>query len=512
VTFGALLRGSLLYTIGSVVPRIGIFLLLPIYTLGMGPADFGIFSLMLSLAGLLTILYRLGLDGALLRFHFDVGSPRAAGLYWTMASITLVAGLALSLLIGTVAGPIFGAVFAGVALVPFGWLAIGIALLTAFQYVPITWFRAVEKPGRVVVFGFLTFGVGAIVTLGLVLGLHMGAIGGLLGQLASGVVVVLVTVALLVRRRPPGFDRDLAVEGLRFGLPLVPHSIAGWVLNLSDRWVIGLTLVGLSAAGIQSAIGIYSLGYQLGQVVAVVAIALNTAWVPFFYARGEHERGPDLLREMTTLSVAALAILTAFVGALAPEVVSVLAPASWGAGASVAAVVTPLIAVACLVQGFYFMAVSPIFLQRRTAILPIFTLAGGALNVGLNILLIPMIGVVGAGWSTIAGYAALTAGTLWYARRGYPLRFDGLRLAAILAVVSVAILAAQIITPTGLIRAGLSHLAIGAAAAAIIAVIVVRPWGRARSLVAASTPIAPARPAPDGGPPPSEPSAGSAPS
>ncbi len=495
MTFGSLLRGSLLYTIGSVVPRVGIFLLLPIYTLGMGPAEFGTFSLMLSLAGLLTILYRLGLDGALLRFHFDVGSRRTAALYWTMAAITLLAGIAMSLILGTVVAPIFSTVFAGVALVPYGWLAIGIALLTAFQYVPTTWFRAVETPGRVVIFGFATFIGGAVVTLWLVLGLRLGAVGGLLGQLASGVVVVAVTLALLARRQPPTFDPELAAEGLRFGLPLVPHSIAGWVLNLSDRWVIGLT-IGLSVAATQTAIGIYALGYQLGQVVAVVAIALNTAWVPFFYPRGEHELGPGLLREMTTLSVGALAILTAFVGVLAPEVVSVLAPSSWGSEASIAAVVAPLVAVACLVQGFYFMAVSPIFLQRRTAVLPVFTLAAGALNVGLNILLIPRLGVVGAAWSTIAGYAALTVGTVWWARRGYRLQLDVARLLAILVVDAVAIAASQALVPQGLIRSGLVHLAIGALAAGAIAVIVLQPWSRARTLVAATVPAAPTLPVP----------------
>jgi O-antigen/teichoic acid export membrane protein len=485
MTYQSLIRGSLIYTIGSVVPRIGVFLLLPIYTIGMGPADFGIFSLMLSLAGLLTILYRLGLDGALLRFHFDVDARRTAALYWTMAAITLGAGALLSVLIGTVGAPLFSTLFAGVDLNPFGWLAIGIAFLTAFQYVPTTWFRAIEKPERVLIFGFLTFGVGAAVTLWLVLGLHLGAVGGLLGQLASGFVVIGATIAVLIRRRPVGLDRELADEGLQFGLPLIPHAIAGWVLNLSDRWVIGLT-IGLAAAAAQRQIGIYSLGYQLGQVVAIVAISLNTAWVPFFYARGSGEQGPALLREMTTLFVGGLAILTVLVGVLAPEVVAVLAPRSWGSGASTAAVVTPLVAVACLIQGFYFMAVSPIFLQRRTAILPIFTLAAGALNVGLNILLIPILGVVGAGWSTIAGYLLLAAGTVWYARRGYELRLDLPRLASLIVVVGAAIVAAQLVRPGGLILGGLVHLAIGAVAAGLMVPILLGPWARSRNLVAAT--------------------------
>lgn len=488
VTFGSLLRGSLLYTIGSVVPRIGIFLLLPIYTRGMGPAEFGIFSLMLSLAGLLTILYRLGQDGALLRFHFDLASKRAAALYWTLTAVTVIAGVVFSLVLVTLAGPVFGAIFAGIDLWPYGWLAAGIALVTAVQFVPTTWFRATEHPERVVGFGLATFVVGAAVTLVLVLGLHLGAVGGLLGQLAAGLVAVAVTLALLSRRRPARIDTELARDGLRFGLPLVPHGLAGWVLNLSDRWVIGLT-IGLGVAATQRAIGIYSLGYQLGQVVAVVGLALNTAWVPFFYVRGEHPRGPELLREMSSLSIAALAILVAFAGALAPEVVRVLAPASWGTDAAIAAQVTPLVAIASLVQGLYLMAVSPVFLRKRTAALPLFTLLAGAVNVGLNLVLIPRIGVVGAAWSTIAGYGTLAAGTIWYARRDYRLEFDWLRLAALVAIDGGAIVVSLAVAPAGLLVAGGVHLAIGVVAAGAIALVVLRPWARARMLVAATGPV-----------------------
>jgi O-antigen/teichoic acid export membrane protein len=495
VTFGGLLRGSLLYTIGSVVPRVGIFLLLPIYTRGMGPEEFGIFSLMLSLAGLLTILYRLGLDGALLRFHFDLASKRAAALYWTMTSVTLTAGIVLSLVLVTFGAPAFAAIFVGIDLWPYGWLAAGIALFTALQYVPTTWFRAIERPGRVVTFGFVTFLAGAAATLVLILGLHLGAVGGLLGQLAAGIVVAAVTVALLSRRRPARVDPDLARDGLRFGLPLVPHGIAAWVLNLSDRWIIGLT-IGLGVAATQRAIGIYALGYQLGQVVAVVALAFNLAWVPFFYARGEHERGPDLLREVTSLSIGALAILTVFVGALAPDVVAVLAPASWGSDAAVAAQVTPLVALASLAQGVYLMAVSPIFLRRRTAILPLFTLAAGAVNVGLNVLLIPRIGVVGAAWSTIAGYGTLALGTIWYSRRDYALRLDWTRLTAFAAVDAIAIAVALAVRPDGLLVSGAVHVVIGLAAAIAIVAILIGPWGRSRALVAA-TAGAPANPAMD---------------
>jgi O-antigen/teichoic acid export membrane protein len=491
VTLRALLRGSLIYTLGSVIPRVGIFLLLPVYTLGMGPGEFGIFSLMLSLAGLLTIFFRLGLDGSLLRFHFDVGPDRVAALYWTTAALTAVAGIGLGLAGVVLVGPVFGAAFAGISFNPYGLLAIAIGALTAFQYVPTSYFRATEQPERVFWLGLVSFAAGAVVTLWLVLGLHLGAAGGLIGQLVVGAAIVAVAGAVLLRLRPAAFDPAIARRDLAFGLPLVPHSIAGWVLNLSDRWLIGL-FIGLSAAAAQVAVGIYSLGYQIAQLVSLIGVALNTAWMPFFYEHGERPEGPAILREMSSLSVGALAIVTVMAGVLAPEVIAVLAPASWGPDRGLAAIVVPLVGFAALIQGLYFMVSSPIFLHRRTTGLPLLTISAGAVNVGLNVLLIPRFGIIGAAWSTIAGYLTMLVLSLWYAGRTYEVRIDWPRMAVLFAVAAAAMSVAHVVQPAGLVASGLVHLAIGGSFAVLVVALLRGPWRAARILIRTAGLAAPA--------------------
>ena len=485
MTFRALLQGSALYTIGTIVPRLGLFLLLPVYTLGMGPADFGQFSLMLSLAGLLTIVYRLGLDGALMRLQYDASPGDRGPWYWSLAVATALAGVAISVALATVGAPLFEAVFPGIAVLPYGALALAIATTTALQYVPTTRFRATDRPGRVLVFGVAVFLTGAAVTLWLVLVQGAGAIGGLVGQLASGIASVVVAVAVLARQRF-GVSVGKIRAGLRFGLPLVPHTVAAWVLNLSDRWLIGALILNVATAHVM--IGIYTLGYQLGQVVALVALSLNAAWVPFFYARGHGPLGPSLLRELTTLTVGGLAMLAVAVSLLAPEAVALLAPSSWGAEVERATLVTPLVALASLLQGVYLMAVSPIFLQRRTAVLPLITITAGALNVGLNVVLIPTLDIVGAAISTVAGYAALAALTTWYARRGYEVRLDLGRLALIFGGGVAIVLVARLVTPGAGLAGVLSHLALAALFVALSLPILRQPWQSARRLVPASTP------------------------
>jgi len=480
----ALLRGSLIYTVGNLLPRLGAFLLLPVYTAAMAPAEFGVFSLMLSLSGLLAIVYRLGLDGALLRLHFDVTSRRRPALYLSLAAVTFGAVVLFSIVFGLVGAPLFDIVFPGIAFLPYGLLALAITATMAFQYVPSALFRATERPGRFLVFALGVFGTGVITTVVFLIVVPLGAVGGLLGQLGTGIAVVLVTLAILVRFRRPAFDRGLAREGLAFGLPLVPHGMAAWVLSLSDRWLIGL-FIGVPALQAQAAVGIYSFGYVIAQVVSLVAMSFNSAWVPFFFARGEGPRGPRILTEMTTLSLAGLGLLAIGIAALAPEVTQLLAVGRWGEEARIAADVMQLVALAFLAHGLYFMLVSVVFLQRRTAGLPLITLAAGAVNVVANVILIPRLGIMGAAWATLAGYLVLAGVTWWYARASYALRLDLPRLGVLLAVVLALVLGGRLVTPQGgLLLSATTHLATIVAYAAVAWLVVRGPVGLLRGVLA----------------------------
>jgi len=485
VRLRSLLRGSLLYTIGNFLPRVGAFLLLPIYTAAMGPEQFGTFSLMLSISGVLGVLYRLGLDGALMRLHFDVAERDRPGLYLTLTVATAVAGALISAAMAALAMPFFESLFAGAPFWPFAPLTLLLTFLLAFQYVPSSYFRAREMPGRFVLLTGSSFVAGVLATILFVLVLDFGAAGALLGQVAGAMTIVVVGTIVLVSLRPTGLRMDLLSRSFSFGLPLLPHALSAWVLNLSDRWLIGLLAVG-GAAAAQAAIGVYSLGYLLGQVVAMVAFSFNAAWVPFFYQRGEAENGRRLLREMTTLSVAGLAVLAAGIGLLAPELTRLIAADRWGEATVEAARVTPVVALASVAYGLYYMVVSPVFLVRRTRVLPLLTIFAGTVNVVLNVILIPRIGIMGAAWATLAGYTTLACLTTWYARRVYRLELDVARLglvvgglAALLAVVAVGSSG-----DGGLLAGWVAHVVLALAFAIVTAFAIREPLARLRLEVA----------------------------
>jgi O-antigen/teichoic acid export membrane protein len=133
------------------------------------------------------------------------------------------------------------------------------------------------------------------------------------------------------------------------------------------------------------------------------------------------------------------------------------------------------------------MLVSTIFLRRRTAGLPLLTLAAGAANVVSNVVLIPRLGIAGAAWSTLVGYVTLTALTWWYARRAYPIGLDLRRLALLAVGVPAAILLARMVRweDAGLWLSTGYHLAVTAGFALVLVPLMLGPMNRLRAMLAA---------------------------
>lgn len=421
----AFARATALYAVATFIPRVGLFLLLPLYARILLPEELGAFSLVVSLAGLLAILFRLGLDATLLRFHFDLKHDLGR-LYATtlaMALVAVVLGVAVA---AAVLAPIFGTLSAGLPYAPFALLALAIGAGTALQFVPFAWFRAVERPGTFLVYTVGSFAVTAVVSVALVVGLRSGAAGALVGQLATAVITALVAGAIVARLPRLRVDRALAREELRFSLPLVPHAAAAWVLNVSDRWLLALLLPGGGAAA-RAEIGVYWVGYQIGYAIALLATSLQAAWLPIVYRQTDPVAGGRLIGTMMLFAAAGLFSLAIGVTALGPEVIELVV----GPGYRDAVPVLGLVAIGSVAYGIYAVVVPVLLHAHRTGTLAATTLGAGALNVAINLVAIPALGIAGAAWATVVANVAYVGVTVVLAGRTWPLALPRGRFAAI---------------------------------------------------------------------------------
>ena len=473
----SLLRSSTLYTIGNVAPKAGAFLLIPIYTRFLDQDDYGVLALLTSLAGILAVLFHLGLDSAVMRLHFDTQDRSRARLYSTATLFSLGLGAALTIVAAVVLGPFFEQLFAGTPFIPLGALALLVAFVGSMQYIPSTLFRAAAQSGRFLAVNLGAFVLSSTISVVLVVAFGLEVAGVLTGQLIGGAAVLVVTLFLVGRLGPWEFSTSQLRDALRLGLPLLPHAISAWALRLADRWLIAL-LIGLPASAAQAQVGIYALGYQLGFVVSIIVTSFNAAWSPYFFQIGERPSGPRFYTEMTTLVLGGLLTLAVAVSALAPEIVTVMARPGYEAAADV----LPIIAFASVMQGLYVMFVTVVFLTKRTGRLAIVTIASALLNVVLNVALIPVLGIIGAAWATLASYSFFAAATYLFARRIYPMRIDWPRLALMGALAGVAVLVSRAVAPGSSIATGAVHLVLALAFALVVAVVAWRPLQRLRTV------------------------------
>jgi len=188
------------------------------------------------------------------------------------------------------------------------------------------------------------------------------------------------------------FDAGFWKYALAFNIPLVPHYLSQVVLQSADRIMI-LDMVGASEAGI------YGLAYSISQIMTILNGALSQTLEPWFYKKIK-QRDLESMGNVTYLSVGMIAAANLIVIAFAPEVVAIFAPPEYQEGIWVVPPVT---------MSVYFMVFLSIFgpfefYFEKTKMIAAATVVGAAMNIILNLLLIPRFGYIAAGYTTLVCY------------------------------------------------------------------------------------------------------------
>jgi O-antigen/teichoic acid export membrane protein len=204
----------------------------------------------------------------------------------------------------------------------------------------------------------------------------------------------------------------------RFGLPLVPTALFLWMTNFSDRFFL-VWLADVAEAGL------YSVGVRVASAMVLVLTAFRMAWPAFAYSiRDEREARRTYAFVLTYLTV-----LTAWVALaltlLSPWLVALLAADRFAESSEV---VGPL-AFSTVSYAAYVVVAIGVGRARRTTFNWVVTGAGAVVNVGLNLLLIPTYGMMGAAIATVAAYTTMALGMAWWSQRIYPVPYQWRRVA-----------------------------------------------------------------------------------
>jgi O-antigen/teichoic acid export membrane protein len=423
------------YTAASILSKLIAVALLPLYTRYLTPADYGAAEVMFAAIVSASIVVRLGLIEAVLRFYYKddedpdrVVASSFAGLFWFA---TLGALLALPF-----ATPISEALLdrpaTGLARIAIG----GLWVLTMFEFM-LTLFRLEERARAF----FVTTILNVLVTIGLtvvlVVGAGEGARGLLVGSYASGAVFVLGLIALQRRRLSLRFDRALLRRLLRFGLPTMPAEASLYLLNFVDRIIIVRT------AGLFEA-GLYSLAVKFAQGVNVLVRGFQLAWPPLAYSIRDDGEARRAYATVVTLFVAGCAFVVTGMWLFSRWIVRALAaPEFFGSYKAIG-----LISTAVTLYALYMVLVVILGRTGRTEFNFPAAIAALAANVVLNLILVPPLGIVGAGLALVASYLVVLGLMYGFTQRLFPVPYQWGRLARVVLTSAVLVGAGELLMPT----------------------------------------------------------------
>src|SRR3954464_13086588 len=456
-----LARHSAIYGLGGILSRILAVLLLPLYTSYLGTRGFGKIELVTVLTTVLVIVLSAGISSAFFRFYFDSKDDARRTLivrttFWfTMAMATL----------GLLAGIVFASPTAharGLGNDPWLVRAAAVGLWAQMNYQQLTnLFRVEERSVQFVVASVANVLITVGATVLLVVGLHRGATGAVVGNFIGTLSVYLVLLAYRRYQLGLQFDRGLLREMNRFGLPLVPSALALWVINFVDR-------IFIAHFKDQTEVGVYSVAVRISSAVVFLMIAFRTAWPAFAYSIEDDREAKRTYSFVLTYLVVVCSWISLALGALAPWLVDVLAPKPEFRRAAEA--VAPLAFAATAYAAYPVIAIGS-GRARRTQLNWAVSGVAALVNVVLNVALIPSYGMIGAAVSTLVSYVVLFGGMYLYAQHVYPVAYQRRRVAT-------------------------------AAAAAVALTIVARALDLPLALAIPPVPVSPPRRAPRRGPPP----------
>lgn len=376
---------------------------IPLVTISLGAADYGAYVQVTAVATLLGQVTLLGLDTGVVQFRQRYGDDPAVA-YWTIAATLSGTGTA-GLVAVTLAAPALGRYTLGTA-------AYAEVFLVGAALVPLTigfrygqgYLRATRRIKLYAATDAAEVYLHVAAVAGVVLLTSWGIVGVVAAVVSTRAVVVATIHAAIVRQ--VGLARPSPTHLRRYldySLPTMGTDVARATLTQADRVIVGAVL---GAA----AVGVYSVAYKVANVLLLFVRPLSIALFPEFARLWSDDR-----RRVRALTVTALryflALAVPAIGGfwlVGDAVLGLLTTAE------VAAAAAPLLVVVAV--GLLFQGISEIYTELFYAAdatrVPLVVQGGAALaNVGLNIALVPVLGLPGAALATVATYALAAGAT-----------------------------------------------------------------------------------------------------
>jgi O-antigen/teichoic acid export membrane protein len=421
-----------IYGLSSIVGRFLNVLLVPIYTRVFEVGEYGVVTQLYAYVAFLNIVFIYGLDTAFFRFfqsqngNEKVYSTSLVSILATTGFFTLMIFLfsgqiANEILLGTKQGSLYVKLFAGVL---------------AFDTITAIPFAKLRQENKAKRFAFLRI-VNIIVNLGLNLFflllcpalLKSGTndwiksiydpsfgVGYVFVCNLAASFITMIMLAPEIFKVHLKFDKVLWKQMVIYAFPLMIAGLAGMINETFDRILIPMLIQEKSEAMIQ--LGIYGACYKLSIIMTLFIQTFRYAAEPFFFSHSTKENPQEVYAVVMNYFVITCSFI--FLGVmLYIDIVKVFIGPDFRSGLGV----VPILLMANLCLGVYYNLSIWYKLTSKTKWGAWLSVFGAAVTLLFNILLIPVMGFMGAAWATFICYALMMIVSYFIGQKYYPVPY-----------------------------------------------------------------------------------------
>lgn len=439
-----LLRHGSVYGLASILSRIIGFLMIPLYTHYLTPGDYGINELVGITIEIAGIVLGLGVAGAVYRFYYEGDDEAQRKLVMSTACIGVpVLSFAVLAALGTQSKFLASLVLEDGSQWKYIVMAFGTLWCNQLVNMVYTYLRLTQASAKYLYLSIAKLVTALSLNIFFIAGLKWGVMGLFVSNLLTAAIFAVITYPLLLKRVGYGFSGAAAKNMLRFSLPIIPANLASLAVNASDRYFIK-AFFSIAEAGI------YGLGYKLGNVVFyLIRVPFMQIWEPRRYALYRDSAPVDIYAKVATYFVGLMVFAGLGVSVFVHDVIKLISPPDYWASANY----VPAIVVCYIIYALDHHVAFGILVEKKTEYWTYVNLSMGAINLGLNFVLIARYGIWGAVLATFLSLLYKVVMLHVIARRFLKIPFEWGRMSGMLASAMFLYGVSRVAHPAGMITA-----------------------------------------------------------
>jgi O-antigen/teichoic acid export membrane protein len=387
---------TFIYSLTLVSSIISSILLLPVYTRFLSKSDYGILELLDYTNTIFTIVVIAGLSSAIPRFYNENSKQEDKKKVISTAFIFVLLTGAFLCFIAFLFNDSLSILILG-DLKYKKYINLNILLLfsSLILLVSGTGFIAAKKSKTYLIYNLIKLVIAIAGNLYFIVVLKLGVSGMLYGNILAASLVCLIITGHNIYLNGIKVDYSILLKLLKFGIPLIPATLAATIMHNADRFLIRYFCT-------LDDVGIYSIGYKFPFMLnALIMHSFSLVWSgSVMYEVSKKDDSAYQFGKITTYVIGLFLFAQLTLSVFSVSLITILTDPKF----LMAYKIIPLVSLGLCFHAFYFFFSVGTFLQKKTWLVNIAYLPAAAINIIGNIYLLPKYGYIAAAWMTLLTY------------------------------------------------------------------------------------------------------------